>query len=229
FVRIWRAFFMRLERLHRLDATNTAHIWLLHYLFLNDINVDCRAFIKMWNHHPISGLGGDQTPSDLEFMGRLKHGEYTQEYEDVHPELLDRYFGADIDSDSSDDQRGAGSTGAADYLDDIEHLVAADQNANVQNAPVIPATKNSPFSTAETEQLFLDMIEDNEYQEVVPAGFALLENEWDEGGYEASEVIKMRGGKQLKIPLPFDDWWPRAVKWSRSLSTMLRVINDFEM
>ncbi|KAF8989559.1 hypothetical protein BDZ89DRAFT_1055173 [Hymenopellis radicata] len=35
------------------------------------------------------------------------------------------------------------------------------------------------------------MIEDDKYQMIFPPGFALLENEWDEGGYEASEVIKM--------------------------------------
>ncbi|RDX53979.1 hypothetical protein OH76DRAFT_1313617, partial [Lentinus brumalis] len=50
----WRAFFTRLERWHRLDPSNPAHLWLLHYLFLELINVDCKRFREDWNHHPIS-------------------------------------------------------------------------------------------------------------------------------------------------------------------------------
>lgn len=63
FARRWRAFFYRLERLHKLDPDNPVHLWLLHHLFLNAINEDCRAFCDEWNAHPISGLGHDQSPN----------------------------------------------------------------------------------------------------------------------------------------------------------------------
>lgn len=52
---------MRLECLHLLDRANPDHLWLLHDLFLPDINQDCEAFMDSWNHHPVSGLGHDQT------------------------------------------------------------------------------------------------------------------------------------------------------------------------
>jgi hypothetical protein len=55
FVRRWQAFFTCLEHLHGLDPTQPAHLWLLHFLFLEAINKDCRRFQEEWNSHPISG------------------------------------------------------------------------------------------------------------------------------------------------------------------------------
>lgn len=55
FARRWRAFLERLERLHGLDHTNPAHLWLIHLLFLGAINQDCIDFQQEWNHHPIGG------------------------------------------------------------------------------------------------------------------------------------------------------------------------------
>ena len=55
FVRSWRAFFTRLERLHRLVPTDQSHRWLLHWLFVEKINEDCRIFSAEWNKKPVSG------------------------------------------------------------------------------------------------------------------------------------------------------------------------------
>ena len=44
FARAWWAFFWRLERLHLLDRSNTHHLWLWHFLFLEAINSDCLEF-----------------------------------------------------------------------------------------------------------------------------------------------------------------------------------------
>lgn len=63
FVRAWRAFFFRLERLHLLRRQNKEHLWLLHWLFLDLINKDCDSFVLEWNSHPISGVGGNISPN----------------------------------------------------------------------------------------------------------------------------------------------------------------------
>lgn len=62
FARRWRAFFFRLEWLHNLDRKNPHHLWLLHLLFLEEINHDCDEFQLQWNTHPISGLGHGKSP-----------------------------------------------------------------------------------------------------------------------------------------------------------------------
>ena len=54
FVRQWKAFFICLEDIHELDVSNPHHLWLLHYLFLGQLNDDCQQFQYDWNHHPIS-------------------------------------------------------------------------------------------------------------------------------------------------------------------------------
>ena len=58
----WRAFFTRLERRHGLDPSKPEHLWLIHLLFLDDINSDCQNFQRQWNKHPISGVGRNVTP-----------------------------------------------------------------------------------------------------------------------------------------------------------------------
>lgn len=63
FVRQWRAFFTRLERSHLLKRNNPHHWWLLHRLFLDQINDDCQSFCEEWNNHPISGPGEGKSPN----------------------------------------------------------------------------------------------------------------------------------------------------------------------
>jgi hypothetical protein len=74
FVRQWRAFFTRLERCHLLERTNPHHRWLLHYLFLDMINEDCKKFCEEWNAHPISGVGGGRSPNVCNLI--MPHGEH---------------------------------------------------------------------------------------------------------------------------------------------------------
>jgi len=62
FARGWRAFFTRLERLYFLDKDDPHHIWLLHTLFLEDIQNDCDEFQRHWNSHPLSGKGQNMSP-----------------------------------------------------------------------------------------------------------------------------------------------------------------------
>ncbi|KAG1740937.1 hypothetical protein EDB19DRAFT_1828328 [Suillus lakei] len=64
FARRWKGFFICLKRLHGLNRKNPHHLWLLHSLFLDLINVNCSAFIDEWNHHPISGVSTkNQSPA----------------------------------------------------------------------------------------------------------------------------------------------------------------------
>lgn len=68
FVRRWRAFFTRLERMHHLDAENAVHRWLLHTLFLGAINDDCCDFSDTWNAHPMDGAGTQNRSPDVSFL-----------------------------------------------------------------------------------------------------------------------------------------------------------------
>lgn len=74
FGRLWRAFFLRLERLHGLDVENEHHLWLLHSLFLDEINADVDTFSREWARKPISGPGTHyQSPKVCVCLSALIH------------------------------------------------------------------------------------------------------------------------------------------------------------
>lgn len=89
FVRAWRAFFTRLECLHLLGRKKKGHLWLLQYLFLDSININCNNITAEWNSHPIGGMGGNKSPnvrrsiikcfdmSDVTNLGHDVHGAAT--------------------------------------------------------------------------------------------------------------------------------------------------------
>ncbi|KAG9016296.1 hypothetical protein FRB90_003400 [Tulasnella sp. 427] len=75
FGRKWADFFTLLEINHGLDVNNTRHLWLLHYLFLSDINADCAFFAEAWNRHKIKNKGQPaRSPSDMFFFDMITNG-----------------------------------------------------------------------------------------------------------------------------------------------------------
>ena len=62
FVCLWRGLFTRLEWDHKLNRMDPEHIWVLQFLFMNEIQQDCDEFMKDWNSHPLSGRGHNRCP-----------------------------------------------------------------------------------------------------------------------------------------------------------------------
>ncbi|KAJ7026752.1 hypothetical protein C8F04DRAFT_966135 [Mycena alexandri] len=62
----WADVFIILELHHGLNINNAYHIWLLHYLFLNQINLQLRFFMEAWNQHQIRICNGpNRSPADM--------------------------------------------------------------------------------------------------------------------------------------------------------------------
>jgi hypothetical protein len=71
----WKQFFQNLEQHDGLDTDIDAHIWLLHYLFLDAINEDAMEWAESWNNHVIALRDArDASPRDLFFFGMLEKG-----------------------------------------------------------------------------------------------------------------------------------------------------------
>lgn len=71
----WKDFFVILEEEHDLDVDNTAHIWLLHVLFLPAINDDLDDWKDMWNCHKLRIRDErDRSPEDMFFFGLIEYG-----------------------------------------------------------------------------------------------------------------------------------------------------------
>jgi hypothetical protein len=80
----WKNFFADLERNHNLNPDNEAHIWLLHWLFIDAINEDLMEWVNTWNHHRISLAGEpDRSPRDMFIFGMLEDGPRGMDYEAI--------------------------------------------------------------------------------------------------------------------------------------------------
>lgn len=71
----WADLFTILEVRHGLNINNVYHIWLLHYLFLRQINDQLRFFMEGWNQHQLRIRDGpNRSPADLFGFDMLVHG-----------------------------------------------------------------------------------------------------------------------------------------------------------
>lgn len=156
FARGWRAFFTRLERLHFLERDNPQHIWLLHTLFLEDIQLDCDEFCQSWNSHPLSGKGENMSPlvcacdprfssfiynaidQDIRLLGQTQHGVY-DEADGVDPAILHRYYGAAMAKDSED----------SDYVHDVASSVGSSTSSSASTG-VYSRSDGDPSDVSDT-------------------------------------------------------------------------------
>ncbi|KAK7435347.1 hypothetical protein VKT23_019698 [Stygiomarasmius scandens] len=242
FARMWRAFFYRLEALHALNHNDENHLWLLHTLFLQEINQDCEKFCKEWNSHPVSGEGHDQSPNDMRFLGRLQYGEY-EDCPDIAENLIQQYYGADSDDESevedgtdyydSEDEEVDESDelenveyeeseeSDEDLLQQVEGDVARRIKSQFHHAPVAVPKHSDPFSPRQKAH-FYRILESCISENLLPSGYNVQEDEWGEHGYPTIEVLRSgrRGTKELRIALPVNEWLPRACLWVQSLVCM---------
>lgn len=71
----WKLFLGDLELYNNLNVDNPRHIWLLHHLYLPEINRDAQDWAGAWNNHTV-GLRGQRgrSPRDMFFFGMLEKG-----------------------------------------------------------------------------------------------------------------------------------------------------------
>jgi len=91
----WKLFFQALELHDGLNTDSDSHIWLLHHLFLSEINQDALKWAEAWNQHTLSIRGErDRSPRDMWFFGMLQNGvRGVQGTEELPDEQMD---GADL-------------------------------------------------------------------------------------------------------------------------------------
>ncbi|KAF8901080.1 hypothetical protein CPB84DRAFT_1680006, partial [Gymnopilus junonius] len=210
FARRWRAFFIRLERLHLLDVGNSTHLWLLHNLFLRSINKDCEDFKETWNNHPITHAGSPNVSSKAN-----RFGIYKDDCEDVHPKTIDEFYGAD---------RKEKAPNASDDLtvEDLTSKIHSGQNPQIRHEGVDVTPGSDPFPSPEIEEQFYNVLGNVIQSDVILAGFGLLQNEWEDGEYPSTEVLKIsvQARKEVEVELRNPLWYQRAVLWGQALCVL---------
>lgn len=63
----WRKFFQDLETHHGMNAEDGDHTWLVHHLFLGELNGELQSWAKGWNHHKMQ-LKGERNKSPMEMF-----------------------------------------------------------------------------------------------------------------------------------------------------------------
>ncbi|KAJ7830605.1 hypothetical protein B0H13DRAFT_1655063, partial [Mycena leptocephala] len=230
FVRRWRGFFSRLERLHHLDVSKPEHLWLLHMLFLDAINKDCDEFRANWNAHPMAGRETysiaktkRQANQDMRLLGQAQFGVYHDDCEGLHSDTIEKYYG--VFGAERVGHAGAGNPPDEEDADhpDLAERIRVDQGPQVRHEAVDVPDHRNPFSEdSDAESKFFAVLADVVREDITPAGYGLLPEEWEEDGYPDVEIL--RAGKQMKtkitVSLAHPIWAQRAKLWMQGLNVL---------
>ncbi|KAF8549907.1 hypothetical protein OG21DRAFT_1420531, partial [Imleria badia] len=233
FVRRWRAFFTRLENRHMLNPQNPHHLWILHVLFLPAINQDCRDFQLEWNCHPIDSVDTNlKSPVDLRFLGQTEFGVYRDDCEGVHPDVISEFYGVHkepimrkrhqsgaghpVDEEASGDEEDGLTAHAANLVNQEQ------QQQHVNEDMAFVPSHQSPFTNPENEAVFFGMLKQVIDLQIIPEGFGLRPDEWEDGHYPAYETIRLGRwqSKELEVSLADEVWYRRACLWCQALVCM---------
>jgi hypothetical protein len=166
-------------------------------------------------------------------MGQITNGVYKDDCEGVHPDTIDRYYGTrgpvkvrqsgqvgaghPTDEDSND----SNSDRDEDHIQDIVQQIEEDQTDQIRHEGVDVAQHRSPF-TADEAAAFARALKTVLDEDIVPSGYGILEEEWDEGVYPDVEVLKTRrkGGKVFVVSLAEPIWKARAKLWCQAVAIL---------
>jgi hypothetical protein len=146
----------------------------------------------------------------------MQHGMYVDDMIRVHPDVLAEHYGVHspairhafgqieaghLEDEDNEDNKNHSLDGnvSANEADNPQEILNQN-NHNFNNEVEVPNSMN-PFANAEDKAIFrqaLEMVHD-----VVPAGYGLLPEEWDDEGYPAIETLSIgkQSHKQIVVSL----------------------------
>ncbi|KAJ7495800.1 hypothetical protein B0H11DRAFT_2276762 [Mycena galericulata] len=78
----------------------------------------------------------------------------------------------------------------ADLLkDDIDVAIAGDQGHNIRHEAAV-ANYEFPFQSDDTADIFARALNDAKAEEIIPLQLGVSPEEWGEGGYPETEIVK---------------------------------------
>ncbi|KAJ7436669.1 hypothetical protein B0H11DRAFT_1754590 [Mycena galericulata] len=140
-----------------------------------------------------------------------RQGVYCDDCEGLHPDTIDKYYGV-----SGAERRGKAAGNPPDEGDEpgLVDRIGVDQGPQIRHAEIeVPDHRNPFVNDPAAEGKFFAVLSEVVRQEVTPAGYGLLPEEWDEEGYPDVEI--WRAGKQMKtkirVSLAHPIWSQRAM------------------
>jgi hypothetical protein len=126
-------------------------------------------------------------------MSELQRGKYANEFENVYPDILNRYFSAD-GVPSQRDHSGASNSDDEDGISELDSMISADQQSHIRHDPVDVPKHAAPFASEEAEDIFYSALKDVSAAGMVPLDLGVHESEWDEGDSLSLRQSSLTGG-----------------------------------
>ena len=84
----------------------------------------------------------------------------------------------------------------------------------------------SPFDSENTFEIFQLTLQQIQDEAIVPHGYGVTHQEFQEVGYPTQEILQggKKGQKEMYITLPREIWLPRPIKWCQALEVMTSVL-----
>ncbi|KAJ7933100.1 hypothetical protein B0H13DRAFT_1856395 [Mycena leptocephala] len=105
---------------------------------------------------------------------------------------------------------------------DIHVVTAGDQGHRIRHEAAAVANHEFPFQSDDAAEIFARALNDAKAEGIIPLQLGVSPEEWSEGGYPETEIVKA-GKKYVEITLPFPIWWARAVAWAQGLQLMAKI------
>ncbi|KII88043.1 hypothetical protein PLICRDRAFT_112141 [Plicaturopsis crispa FD-325 SS-3] len=136
----WKKFFQDLEANHGLNRSRPGHIWLLHHLFLEQVDQDAKEWASAWNSHRVRFSPRDQhprSPREMFMFGMVQEG----------PRGIQRFLVPPDEALPAEDVAGYGVDW--EVRDDpayMEHLLANNPHEQEEDNPFSAATTPASLS-----------------------------------------------------------------------------------
>jgi hypothetical protein len=161
---------------------------------------------------------------DLFFLGQLEHGIYKDEYDDMHPDLLNRDYGTSQQAAVLEAQQTGTQHSHEVDLEGIIRHIAVGQKQHVRHDPVAPPDARNPFPNTDIQQVFERALKQVCEAGFIPSGLGVREEEWEEPTYPGFEALKVGRTKELVITLPIQVWLPRAALFAQGFEVLTRTL-----
>ena len=149
-------------------------------------------------------------------MGELIHGKYADDFQNVHPDILQRY---------GNEGKHLGFVSQImvhEISEDLDQAIAGDQDRHIRHEAIEVVDNQFPFNSVEGGDIFTGAFNEVRAEGIIPEQMGVAETEWEDGVYGEIELVKV-GRKEAEVVLPFEIWWPRAVAWAQGLEIMTKI------
>ena len=159
-----------------------------------------------------------KVPQDVRLLAQVQLGVYQDDCHGMHPDTIEKYYG--VHGPQRPNKRGAGNPPDEN---DVAENIHADQGPQIRHEAIeVPDHKNPFRDDTDAEGEFFAVLADVVREEIVPVGYGVLPEEWDEDGYPDIEIL--RAGRQMKTQIPVSlahpIWLQRATLWVQGLNIL---------